>query len=318
MSLRLVAGSAHPQLAGAIGRDLRAAPVEVVLDCFPDGERHVVVGEPLRDADVFVVQPTCAPVGEHLFELSMLVDACTRSGAARITAVVPYFGYARQDRRTAPGEAVAAKIAARAIEAAGVHRVLLVDPHSRALETMFDVAVEILSAVHVMVEALRPVVGRDAVVVAPDLGAVKLAERYAAVLDLPVAIVRKTRVTGELVRAVDVVGDVHGRRPVIVDDMITTAGTVEAAAHALLERGCQPDLVVAATHGLLVGPAVARLHALPVRHVVVSDSVPVDMNGGLPLSVCSLHEMLATAIAALHTGAQPRRAGRDRPDQRDD
>ena len=275
---------------------------ERLVERFPDGELHVVLGRSQRGEHVFIVQPTGPPVDEHLVELVMLADACRRAGAARVTAVVPYFGYARQDRRSSPGEAIGAKVVADLIEAAGIDQLVVVDPHSAALETMFDIPVETLSAVPLLTAALRPLVGEGAVVVAPDLGAVKLAERYAAGLDLPVAIVRKTRVSGEEVRAVDVVGDVRDRQALIVDDMITTAGTVEAAAQALLDRACRPELIVAATHGLFVGPAAARLAALPLRHVIVSDTVPTTLDIDVPVAVVGIHGVLADAIAALHRG----------------
>jgi ribose-phosphate pyrophosphokinase len=249
---------------------------------------------------VFIVQPTGPPVDEHLVELVLLADACKRAGAARVTAVVPYFGYARQDRRSTPGEAIGAKAVARLVEAAGIDQLVVVDPHSNALETMFDIPVEILSTVSLLAEPLQPLVGEGAVVVAPDLGAVKLAERYAAALDLPIAIVRKTRVSGERVRAVDIVGEVRDRRALIVDDMITTAGTVEAAAQALLDRGCQPDLIVAATHGLFVGPAAARLARLPLQQLIVSDTVPITLDLAVPITVVGIHGLIADAVADLH------------------
>ena len=289
-------------MLAATARVLGIGVEERILERFPDGELHVVLGRSQRGEHVFIVQPTGPPVDEHLVELVMLADACRRAGAARVTGVVPYFGYARQDRRSSPGEAIGARVVADLIEAAGIEQLVVVDPHSAALETMFDIPVETLSAVPPLIAALRPLVAEGAVLVAPDLGAVKLAERYAASLDLPVAIVRKTRVSGEKVRAVDVVGDVRDRQALIVDDMITTAGTVEAAARALLERACRPDLVVVATHGLFVGPATARLAGLPIRHVIVSDTVPSTLDIDIPVTTVGIHGVLADAITALHRG----------------
>lgn len=182
----------------------------------------------------------------------------------------------RQDRRRAPGEAIGAKVVADLIEASSIDQLVVVDPHSPALATMFDMPVETVSAVPVLAAAIRPLLGKGTVVVAPDLGAVKLAERYAAILDLPVAVVRKTRVSGEQVRAIDVVGDVRDRQALIVDDMITTAGTIEAAARALLDRG-----------------------GLPLRHLIVSDTVPTALGIDIPIAVVGIHDVLASAIAAL-------------------
>jgi ribose-phosphate pyrophosphokinase len=297
---RLVGGTGNPTLVAALARALGTTAEECLVERFPDGELHVVLGRSQRGEHVFIVQPTGPPVDEHLFELVMLADACRRAGATRVTAVVPYFGYARQDRRGMPGEAVGAKVVAHLIEAVGIDELVPVDPHSAALETMFDIPVETVTAVPSLTAALRPLIDDGAVVVAPDLGAVKLAERYAAALDLPVAIVRKTRVSGEKVHAIDVVGDVRDRQPLIVDDMITTAGTVEAAALALIDHACRPELIVAATHGLFAGPATARLAALPLRQVIVSDTVPIALDIGIPVAVVSICGVLADAIAALH------------------
>jgi ribose-phosphate pyrophosphokinase len=298
MPLRLLGGTGNPALLDATGRALCIAPEERVLERFPDGELHVVLQRSQRAAHMVIVQPTGPPVDEHLVELVMLADAATRAGAARVTAVMPYFGYARQDHRGTAGEAIGAKAIARLIEAAGIGQLVLVDPHSPALETMFDVPVNTLTAVPILTASLQVFRGDDAVVVAPDLGAVKLAERYAAALDLPVAVVRKTRLSGATVHAVDLVGDVRDRRPLIVDDMITTAGTVEAAARALLDRGCRREIVVAATHGLFVGSAQSRLAALPLRRVLVTDTVPTS-ESDLPLSVIGIAGLLADALTSL-------------------
>jgi ribose-phosphate pyrophosphokinase len=305
MGLQLVGGTGNPALVTAIARVLCVDAAERLLERFPDGEVHVALRGSQRGAQVFIVQPTGPPVDEHLVELVMLADACKRAGASRVIGVVPYFGYARQDRRNSQGDAIGAKAIARVIEAAGIEQLVVVDPHSPALETMFDIPVETLSAVSMLAGALRPFVGEGAVVVAPDLGAVKLAERYAAVLDLPVAIVRKTRLSGEHVRAVDVIGEVRDRQALIVDDMITTAGTVEAAVQAVLDRGARPDVIVAATHGLFVGPAATRLARLPLHHLIVSDTVPAPLDLHVPLAVVGIHDLLANAIAAMYRATSP-------------
>ena len=229
MGLRIVPGTANPLLAGAIAKTLGTEPVPCELDRFPDGELRPVVGH-LRGDDVYVIQPTGPPVSDHLMELLLLLDACRRGGAGRITAVLPYFGYARQDRRGRAGEAVGARVVADALAASGAQRLVVVDPHSAALEAMCGIPVEMLTAVPALAGALAPAIPGDAVVVAPDLGAVKLAEHYASLLQRPVAVVRKTRVTGATVRAEEIAGDVAGRPAVIVDDMISTGATIEAAA----------------------------------------------------------------------------------------
>ena len=301
MSLRIVAGTASRTLGNAIavelGRELAASQVE----SFPDGELRPAV-DGMRDDDVYVVQSTGPPVSDHLVELLLLVDACRRAGAGRLTAVVPYLGYARQDRRSRPGQAVATRVIADAIVVAGTDRLILVDPHTTALEAMCAIPVETLTAVPVLADALAPLVPADAIVVAPDLGAVKLAEAYASVLRRPVAVVRKTRVSGAAVRAVELVGDVKGRATIIVDDMISTGGTIEAAAHLLVVHGASSEITVAATHGLLVGDAAERLARFPIQRLLVTDSVAPVGQVTPPREVHSIAPLLADAIGRLHGG----------------
>ncbi len=262
----------------------------------------MVVDATLRGRDVFVVQPTGPPADAHLIELLLLADACRRAGADRVTAVIPYFGYARQDRRSLTGEAIGARVMASAIDAARVDMVVVVDPHTASLEAMFDAPVDAVSALPVLLPELEPTAGPDAVLVAPDLGAVKLVERFAVHLNAPVAVVRKVRVSGEEVRALQVVGDVEGRRPVIIDDMISTGGTIQAAAEALIDEGCVPEIVVSATHGLFVPPIEDRWSALPIKRVVVTDTLPPRPAGGLPVHVVSVSGLLAEVIRRLSRG----------------
>src|SRR5271165_2474844 len=297
MGLRIVPGTANPLLAAAVARTLRTELVTCELDRFPDGELRPVVDH-LRGDDVYVIQPTGPPVSDHLVELLLLLDACRRGGAGRITAVLPYFGYARQDRRSQAGEAVGARVVADALAASGAQRLVVVDPHTAALEAMCGIPVEMLTAVPALAGALAPLVPGGAVVVAPDLGAVKLAEHYASLLHRPVAVVRKTLMTGATVRAEEIAGDVAGR--VVVDDMISTGATIEAAARVLLAHGGAPAIVVAATHGLLVAGAVGRLGRLPVQCTVTTDSLLRGHPPALPLQVESIAPLLADAISRLH------------------
>jgi ribose-phosphate pyrophosphokinase len=269
------------------------------LDRFPDGELRPVVN-PVRGDDVYVIQPTGPPVSDHLMELLLLLDACRRDGAGRITAVVPYFGYARQDRRGRSGEPVGARVVADALTASGAQCLVVVDPHSAALEAMCGIPVEMLTAAPALADALAPDVPGDAVIVAPDLGAVKLAEHYASLLQRPVAVVRKTRLTGATVRAEEIAGHVAGRPAIIVDDMISTGATIEAATRVVLAHGSTSGIVVAATHGLLVGGAARRLRGLPVRRVVTTDTLPQGRSAALALQVESVAPLLADAISRLH------------------
>jgi ribose-phosphate pyrophosphokinase len=301
VALRVVGGRAGRHLATAIAGCLDVAPASCSVSRFPDGELRPGVGD-LRGDDVYAVQPTGPPVNDNLVELLLILDACRRAGAERVTAVVPYYGYARQDRRERAGQAIGARMVADAISAAGAHRVLVVDPHTPALEAMFGIDTEPLTAVPVLVNALAGTLPDGVVVLAPDLGAVKLAERVAGELDLPVAVARKTRLSGTSVRTTGLVGDVTDRPVLIVDDMISTGATIVAAAEAALAHGAAPDLTVAATHALLVADATDRLAALPLHHLVATDTVPLPALRPPQLDVRSVAPLLADALGRLHTG----------------
>jgi ribose-phosphate pyrophosphokinase len=300
MTLSLLSGSAHQQLGDAIANILGVEPTACELERFPDGELQVKVGA-LHDGDVYIVQPTGPPVNDHLVELLLLIDACRREGAGRITAVIPYLGYARQDRRTASGQSVAAQVSARAITSSGADRVIVVDAHTPAVETLFDVPVQLLTAVPTLARELEEDISEDTVIVAPDLGAVKLAEHYGSVLGKPVVIVRKTRHSGSEVSVDEVVGDVAGRPVVIVDDMISTGATIRAAAGAVLERGALPDLVVAATHGLMIRKTNEDPVFPKVERMLVTDSLAVKLTPDVPLEVVSIAPLLADGIDRLHS-----------------
>lgn len=299
--MRLIAGNASQTLATSMASCLDIELVGRDLERFPDGEIHVRLHQELRDADVYVVQSTGPPSQEHLTELLLLADAAYRAGATRITAVVPYLAYARQDRRTATGQPVGLRVVADILRASHVDRLVVVDPHTSALESIFSVPVETTTAVPLLADALRRYAGRDAVLVAPDLGAAKLVDRYAALLDLDVAIVRKTRVSGETVAAGTIVGDVEGRRPIVIDDMISTGGTIESAAVALTQAGALGPPVIAATHSLLIGPAIDRLDAIQSEVLVTTDSLAVPE---VPwrLDVRSLADRLGEVVHRLHEG----------------
>jgi len=300
MSLKILSGSANLPLAESIAKKLGVQLARLILERFPDGELHVDVQESVRGYDVYIIQPSCPRVDEHLLELLLMADACERAGAARLTAVVPYFGYARQDRRGRGREPVSVRVIADLIRTGGLERVVVVDLHSAAIEGAFSIPLEHLTAVPTLAEAVRPWIAARTVIVAPDLGAVKLAERYGRLLQLPVAIVHKTRVSGEEVTVQAILGEVKGQSVLIVDDMISTGGTVEAAIKALLAAGCASDFTVVASHALFVGSAVERFRRLAVRRFFVTDSVPVPTDVSLPVQVVSLAPLLAEIIERLH------------------
>lgn len=301
MSLEILSGSANHALAESVAKTLGVPLTRRILKRFPDGELHIEVEDSVRGCDVYLIQPTCPPVDEHFFELFLLADACRRAGAIHLTAVIPYFGYARQDRRAHGREPVSTRLVADLLAASTIQRVVVVDFHSHAVESAFAIPVEHVSAIPILADAIRPSVHKDAVVVSPDLGAVKMAERYAKLLDLSVAIIHKSRVSGAEVTVQRIVGDVRDREIVVVDDMITTGGTIEKAIKALLEAGCSASgIKVVASHGLFVGNAIERLAKLPIEKIYVSDSVPAPERFPLPLQVSSLTALLAETIQRLH------------------
>ncbi|MGO9267573.1 MAG: ribose-phosphate diphosphokinase [Candidatus Binataceae bacterium] len=302
MNLVVLAGSGNTSLADSVAERLGTAVCRSVITRFPDSELHVEIEGSVRGCDVYVVQPTGPPVDGNLMELIFFADACRRAGAARLTAVIPYFAYARQDRRAKGREAVGGRLIADVLRLAGFERIVAVDLHTVSLEGFFGVPLEHLSAVSLLANAVEELVADETVIVAPDLGAVKLAETYGELLRRPIAIAHKIRLSGETVRVRGIVGEVAGRRPVIVDDMISTGGTIEAAARALIAGGCLPEITVVASHALLVGTAVYRLSALPLQRIVVTDSLPTPAHDSLPLQVVSLASMLAEAVGRLNVG----------------
>lgn len=293
-------GSANLTLAAAVAERMGLTLGTRALTRFPDSELHIEVQETVRGRDVYLIQPTSPPVHEHLFDLLMLVDACRRAGAARLTAVIPYFGYARQDRRANGRDPVGARLVADLLSTSGVGRVVALDLHSAALEGFFPFPLEHLSAIPILAKAAASAVPAESVVVAPDLGAVKLAERYARMLHMPIAVVNKTRLSGEEVEAKGIVGDVQARPILIVDDMITTGGTIAAAVNVVKAAGATSEVTVAATHGLFVGPAQQRLRVLGVKSFIVTDSVALAADLRLPVKVVSVAPLLAEAIRRLN------------------
>jgi ribose-phosphate pyrophosphokinase len=230
----------------------------------------------------------------------LLADACRRGGAARLTAVIPYYGYARQDRRVLAGETVAARVIANILRT-GFDRVIAVDLHTAAIEGFFDIPLEHVSAVPLLAEALRPSVSREHVVVAPDLGAVKLAQKYADLLDLPVVYAHKVRMSDRKTRVHRIIGEVKGRSPLIVDDMISTGATMISTMAELLNRGCSPRVTLAASHGLFVEEALQRFSSFPVEGIWVTDSVmPVKPHSSIPLHVAGIKDLIAEVILRLH------------------
>ncbi|MCU0616831.1 MAG: ribose-phosphate pyrophosphokinase [Gemmatimonadaceae bacterium] len=297
---KILSGTANPALAEEIARHLGTDLCRVAVQRFADGEVFVRIDENIRGADVFIVQPTNPPA-ENLLELLLLCDAARRASAARITCVLPYFGYARQDRKDQPRVAIGAKLVANLIETAGADRLLGLDFHQHQLQGFFDIPVDHLYAAPVLVSHFRKKNLKDLVVVAPDVGSAKMARGFAKRLDASLAIIDKRRPKANVAEVVNVVGEVAGRDCIIPDDMIDTAGTVSEAARALKSLGAN-DIYVCATHALLSGPAVERLAAAPITEVVLTDTIAIPPERRFPsLTVLSTGELIAKAIRFTHS-----------------
>jgi len=299
--MMVLTGTANPELAAGIAEELGQPLCDVTVKRFADGEIFVRIDENVRGRDVFVIQPTNPP-GENMLELLLLIDAAKRASAARVTAVVPYFGYARQDRKDQPRVSIAAKLMANLIVAAGADRLITVDLHQHQLQGFFDIPVDHLYAAPAFMEHFRTRELKDVVVVATDVGAAKMARGYAKRLGAGLAIIDKRRPGPNEAEVLNVVGEVRGKRCVIPDDMVDTAGTMVNAIRALRERGAT-EVYVIATHALLSGPAVDRLREADVMEVAVTDTVaiPVEKREALPnLAVVSVANLLARAIESTH------------------
>jgi ribose-phosphate pyrophosphokinase len=271
----LFGGPGNPRLAQRVAEELPAGLAACEFRRFPDGEVSVRIDAPVRGRHVALVQPTGPAVNDHLMELLAFADACRRAAAASVTAIVPYFGYARSDRRQGEQVPVMASLAAVLVEAAGVAHVVTLDVHSPQLEGFFRIAVDNLTAVPVLAAALAEHVTRESVIVAPDLGAAKLAAAYGRALALPVAVVHKQRRSPTEVSAAAITGDVAGKQCMIVDDMITTGATIASAAAAVRGAGARSAVIVAASHGVLTDDAPERLAAAGVRELLLTDSLAV-------------------------------------------
>ena len=301
-SYTIFAGTANRPLAENVARELGVELGACVVERFPDGEVSVHLEESVRGREVFVVQPTSPPVNDNLVELMAFADACRRAAAVRLTAVIPYYGYARADKRKGRRDPVMARMAADVLQTVGVHHVVTLDVHTPQIEGFFSVPVDNLTAMPTLCDALRGLLPDDAVVVSPDLGAVARATEYAGRLGLPTAVVHKRRKSGAEVEAVQVIGDVRGRACLLVDDMISTGGTIVESMNALRAAGAREHFTVAATHGVLVEDARARLAAAGARDVVVTDSLPARGAPGDPVRTVTIAPLLATAVRHLVRG----------------
>ncbi len=297
----MFSGTSNPALAGGIAAELGVHPGSRTVTRFPDGEVEVRLDETVRGREVLLIQLTAPPVNDNLIELLTLADACRRSAAARITAVVPYYGYARADRRRGRREPITASLVAQLIQAAGIDHLITIDLHASQIEGFFQIPVDSLTAVPTLGEAVRSWLPPGVVIVSPDTGRVAMAADYAHRLGGAVAILHKRRSSGTETAVTRVIGDVRDRPCLIIDDMISTGGTIARAVEALLRAGARPEIVVAASHGLFVGAAWAALGHEAIREVFVTDSVAtaaVDRR----LRIVSIAPLIAAAIRAILAG----------------
>jgi ribose-phosphate pyrophosphokinase len=299
-TLKLFAGNSNPRLAEAIARNIGIKLGDVEMRRFSDGEIHIRLNESVRGSDVFVVQSTSQPVNEHLMELLVMVDALKRASAKTINVVVPYYGYARQDRKARSRDPITAKLVANLIETAGAHRVIAMDLHAMQIQGFFDIPVDHLLGVPILGDYFQSKGLLAPVVVSPDHGGVVRARRLADELQAPLAIIDKRRPEPNVVEVMNIIGDVSGRTAILIDDIIDTAGTICLAAQALKEAGAR-ELYACCTHPVLSGHALARLEASPIKEVVVTDTIPLrDPSASTKLRVLSVAPLIAEAIVRIH------------------
>jgi ribose-phosphate pyrophosphokinase len=294
--IALLAGDGHPQLAEAVARLAGVTAGAVSVKAFADGETRIRVEADVQDADTYIVQPTSTPTNERLMSLALMADAARGAGAARITAVLPYFGYARQDVVNNRGEPRSAQLAGRILHTAGIDRAVVVELHSPALESAFEMPLLHLRADELMVPVVREWGISGLTVVSPDAGGLKRAQRYASLLGTPVAVVAKSRPAPDVAAALHVLGEVRGRSCLIVDDMASTGGTLVGAAEALMRSGARETHALF-IHAVMAPGALDRIRASPVRRMVTTDSVPLA--AGAQVEVVSIAPLLAAAVKRL-------------------
>ncbi|NOY64626.1 MAG: ribose-phosphate pyrophosphokinase [Nitrospirae bacterium] len=300
--IKLLTGNANRTLAEEISKHLGEPLADTTVTRFSDGEIMVQINENVRGADAFVIQPTCTPVNENIMELLLIIDALRRASARRITAVIPYYGYGRQDRKVQPRVPISSKLVADLIETAGTHRVLTMDLHAGQIQGFFDIPVDHLYAMPVLLDYINEnYPNGNLVIVSPDAGGVERARAFAKRLGCSLAIIDKRREKANVSQVMNVIGDVKGKATLILDDMIDTAGTTVQAAEVLIERGAEA-VSAACTHAVLSGPAVDRINVSPLKEVIVTNTIPLDSKQAKcsKLTVLSIAGLFAEAIKRIH------------------
>jgi ribose-phosphate pyrophosphokinase len=303
-TIKVFTGNANPELAQSIAESLGTEIGRADVKTFSDGEIFIELGENVRGMDVFIIQPTCAPANTNLFELLVLLDTCRRASAQRVTAVIPYFGYARQDRKVRPRTPITAKLCADLITTAGCDRILTVDLHAGQIQGFFNIPVDNLFAMPVLLDRIRDITDRNepVTVISPDPGGVERARAFAKRLnDAELAIADKRREKPNVAEVFRIVGEVEDTTAIIVDDMVDTAGTLTETAKALQSAGAR-RVLAAATHPVLSGPAIKRIEESPIEHMIVTDSIPLrsGRESCEKITVTSVATLLAEAIRRIH------------------
>lgn len=299
----IFSGNAHRELAESICRHLETPLGNAYVTRFADGESYVEINENVRGVNCFVVQPTCTPVNDNLMELLVMIDALKRASAGAIVAVVPYFGYARQDRKTKPRTPISARLVADLLTAAGVTRVLAMDLHAGQIQGFFNIPVDHLFAMPVLMDYLRAKFGPDAVIVSPDAGGVERARAYSKRLGTSLAIIDKRRPAANVAEVINIIGDVRGQDAIIVDDLVDTAGTLNAAARAIMEHGARA-VYACVSHGVLSDDAPARITASPLQELIITDSIPPrpEVQSAPRIRVLPVGRLLGESVKRIHLG----------------
>jgi len=298
--LRIFSGSANVELARTIAKSIKSPLGEIMVGRFSEGEIRIKINEDVRGRDVFLIQPTCTPVNDNVMELLIILDALKRASARRVTAVLPYYGYARQDRKDQPRVPITAKLLANIITVAGAHRILTMDLHAQQIQGFFDIPVDHLYAFPVIASYFKKKKLKDLTVVSPDVGGIKMARAYAKALNADLAIVDKRRSGPNDVEAMNLIGEVKGRTVLIPDDMIATGGSLVEAVNALVKFGAK-DIYASCTHAILSGNAVEKLGKSVLKEVVVTDTIPLPSEKRIPkIKVLPVGPLLGEAILRIH------------------
>ncbi len=298
--LKVFCGNANPVLAEQICDHLKIPLGKINLTRFSDGELYCQILENVRGTDVFLIQPTCCPVNNNLMELLIMIDAFKRSSATRITSVIPYYGYGRQDRKDKPRVPISSKLVADLLTAAGTDRILTMDLHAGQIQGFFDIPVDHLYAMPVLIEYLKKLEIPNLTLVSPDAGGVERARAFSKRLDADLAVIDKRRTAPNQAEVLHIIGHVAGRNVIICDDMIDTAGTLVNTVHALRKKKAE-KVFACATHGILSGPAIERLRHAPIEEIILTNTVPLDESKILPnMKILSVAGLLGTAIQSIH------------------